>query len=142
MSNTHKPNTVFWIIGILALLWNIMGVLAYLAQAYMSEEALNLLTQSEQDFYNNVPAWVTAAFATAVFTGFLGSIALLMRKKLSIALFTISLICVLAQQVYHFFIQDYITINGTDIIGPIVIIVISFFLMWYSKAKNTSGMLS
>jgi hypothetical protein len=142
MSNTHKPNTVFWIIGILALLWNIMGVLAYLAQAYMSEEALNLLTQSEQDFYNNVPAWVTAAFASAVFTGFLGSIALLMRKKLSIALFTISLICVLAQQVYHFFIQDYITINGTDIIGPIVIIVISFFLMWYSKAKNTSGMLS
>lgn len=142
MSNTHKPNAVFWIIGILALLWNIMGVMAYLAQAYMSEEALALLPQAEQDFHNNVPAWVTAAFATAVFTGFLGAIALLMRKKLSIALFTISLLCVLAQQVYHFFIQDYLSLSGTVIVGPIAIIIISFFLMWYSQAKNASGMLS
>ena len=37
-NNNNKPTTTFWIIGVIALLWNIMGVLAYLGQAYMTDE--------------------------------------------------------------------------------------------------------
>jgi hypothetical protein len=122
-----------------AILWNILGVGAYLAQAYMPEEALELLSQGEQDYYNNYPAWATASFAIGVFGGLLGSIALLLRKKIAFLLFTLSLI---GQQIYNFFLQDYITLTSTSVIGPIVIIIICFFLMWYSKAQKTSGLLS
>jgi hypothetical protein len=142
MSNTTKPNTVFWVIGILALIWNILGVMAYLAQAYMTDDALSLLPQEEQDFFNNYPAWVTAAFAISVFAGLFGCIALLMRKKAAICLFTVSLIGVLAQQIYNFFIQNYITLNGSKMIGPIVIIIICFFLMWFAKAQKKNGVIS
>ena len=142
MSNTNKPNAVFWVIGIIALIWNIMGVGAYLAQAYMTDEALTLLPEGDQNFYNELPAWVTGAFAIAVFAGLLGCIALLMRKKIAILLFTLSLLGVLAQQVFNFFVQDYIELSGTRMIMPILLIIISFFLMWYAKAQKSSGLIS
>lgn len=142
MSNTNKPTAVFWVIGIIALIWNMLGVGAYLAQTYMTDEALALLPEGDQNFYNDLPAWVTGAFAIAVFAGFLGCIALLMRKKVAIMLFTLSLLGVLVQQFYSFFIQDYVEITGTRIIGPILLIIIAFFLMWYAKAQKASGVLS
>ncbi|MCB0462415.1 MAG: hypothetical protein R2816_07650 [Flavobacteriaceae bacterium] len=142
MSNITKPNTIFWVIGIVALLWNILGVGAYLAQAYMPNEALEMLTQGEQDYYNNYPAWATGSYAIGVFGGLLGCIALLMRKKIAILLFTLSLLGVLGQQVYNFFLQDYIALDGTRMIGPIVIIVICFFLLWFAKAQKQNGVIS
>lgn len=39
----NKPTSAFWIISAVALLWNIMGVIAYLGQAYMTEEVLKAL---------------------------------------------------------------------------------------------------
>ena len=142
MSNTNKPNTVFWIIGIVALLWNILGVGAYLAQAYMTEDALTLLPQADQNFYANYPAWATACYAIAVFGGLLGCIALLIRKKIAVLLFTLSLLGVLGQQVYNFFIQGDVELGAAAMIGPILIIIVAFFLMWYSKAQKANGLLS
>jgi len=64
-----KPTTSFWIIGIIALIWNLMGVFAYLQEAYMTVEDLAALPPDQQALFENVPAWVTSAFAFAVFGG-------------------------------------------------------------------------
>lgn len=136
MTNTNKPNAAFWIIGILALIWNLLGVFAYLGQAYITEEALALLPQGDQDYINNSPAWVTAAFAIAVFAGAFGCIALLMRKKLANTLLLLSFIAVLVQSMYNFFIQDYVDLSGQNIIMPMMIILLSAFLVWYSRKYN------
>ena len=37
MSNSNKPGVAFWVIGVIALLWNGMGVSQYLMQAFKSE---------------------------------------------------------------------------------------------------------
>jgi len=142
MSNTTKPTTLFWVIGIIDLIWNIIGVGAYLTQTYMTKETLGLLPEGDQNFYNNLPAWVTGAFAIAVFSGFIGCIALLMRKKIAIMLFTLSLIGVLVQQLYSFFLQDYIEITMIRTIGPFFLIIIAFFLMWYAKAQRANNVIS
>ncbi|MBK5208544.1 MAG: hypothetical protein JJE44_03440 [Flavobacteriaceae bacterium] len=55
------------VISAVALLWNIFGVVAYLGQAYMIDEVLTALPEADQVYYNNVPVWVTGAFAVAVF---------------------------------------------------------------------------
>ena len=78
---SKKPTIRYWIIAVLALLWNTLGVIAYLRQAYMSDETLAALPEPNQLYYSNLPAWVTAAFAIAVFGGFLGAIGLLWRKN-------------------------------------------------------------
>ena len=142
MSNSTKPTLLFWIISGVALLWNFMGVKAYLEQAYMSDDFLSTLAVAEQAYFENQPAWVTAAFAIAVFAGALGCIALLFRKKIASTLFALSLFAVLSQSVYNFFIQEYIETTGIALLMPIMIIIVAFFLVWYARNATTKGWLS
>ena len=139
---TIKPTSAFWIISVLALLWNIMGVIAYLGQAYMTEEVLKMLPQGEQDYHNNVPAWVTGIFAIAVFAGAFGSIGLLMQKKWANILFIISLIAVITQFIYNFFIQTDVEITGVKMIWPLVVLIIAILLVFLSRKATKEGWIS
>ncbi|AXT59714.1 hypothetical protein D1816_04865 [Aquimarina sp. AD10] len=142
MKIANKPPIWFWIIAILALLWNIMGVLAYLAQAYITDEAIASLPEAEQSFYNNMPAWVTAAFAIAVFAGALGCILLLLRKKIASILFILSLIGIVMQTTYNFFLQDFIVLSGSRMVMPILVLLVAIFLIWFSKRATVKAWIS
>lgn len=37
MTSTNRPKAAFWIIAVIALIQNLMGVMAYLGQAYMKD---------------------------------------------------------------------------------------------------------
>ncbi len=139
---TNKPTSTFWIIGVVTLIWNIMGVAAYLGQAYMTNDVLKALPEADQLYYTNTPAWVTAAFAISVFAGFLGCVTLLLRKSWAKILFVVSLIAVFTQFIYNFFIQDYMEITASKAIMPIVVIGIAIFLIWYSKKSEEKGWIS
>ncbi|MBL4904804.1 MAG: hypothetical protein JKZ00_02010, partial [Flavobacteriaceae bacterium] len=53
MSNsTNKPTTVFWIIGVLALIWNAMGVDAYIQQAYNTQRYQEMYTPEQLETAN------------------------------------------------------------------------------------------
>jgi len=142
MTTTTKPKAAYWIIAVIAFIWNIMGVMAYLNQAYMTNEAKQLLPEAERALYDNVPAWATAAFALAVFGGLLGSLSLLLRKKIANLLFTISLIGIIVQMGYNFLISNSMEVYGPgSMVMPIMIIAIGIFLFMYSKNANTKGWL-
>ena len=102
-SNT-KPPIWFWIVSILALLWNLMGVMSYLEQAYMTDEMKAQYTADQLTLMEGIPVWVTAAFAIAVWGGLLGCIALLFGKKWAKPVLMLSLIAILIQMAYSFFI--------------------------------------
>lgn len=138
----NKPTSAFWIISVLALLWNIMGVIAYLGQAYMTDEILKALPEADQSYYQNVPAWVTGVFAIAVFAGVFGCLGLLMRKKWATILLIISLIAVIAQFTYNMFFQTYMEVSGNKMIMPIVIIIVAVFLVWFSRKSEKEGWIS
>lgn len=143
MTNSiNKTTTTFWIISAVALLWNLSGVYAYLEQAYMTDEVIATLPEPEQMYYNNVEAWVIAAFAIAVFAGTFGCLALLFRKKMAFILFILSLIAVLLQATYNFYIQKFMPIEGVQIIWTLVIILIAILLVWFSKDAIKKGILS
>ncbi|PKV51246.1 hypothetical protein ATE84_3320 [Aquimarina sp. MAR_2010_214] len=142
MKTTIKIPVWFWIISVLALLWNIMGVMAYIGQAFMTDEVLATLPEGEQNFYNNTPAWVTAAFAIAVFAGAIGCIALLLRKKWASPLLLLSLIAVLAQATYNFFLQNFVQLSGNRVIMPIIVIIVAIFLVWFSRNSKAKGLIS
>ena len=132
-----KPPVWFWIVSSIALLWNIMGVLAYLGQAYMSVEDLEKMSQAERLLYESQPAWVTGAFAIAVWGGALGCIALLLRKKWAKPALLISLIGVLGQMSYMFFMSKTFEVVGSDKMGmPIMIIVVGIALVVFAKTSQ------
>ena len=132
-----KPPVWFWIVSVIALLWNIMGVDQYLGQAYKTDRWLSSMTDEQLEMVSNFPAWLTGVFAVAVFAATIGSLGLLLRKKWAYPLFIISLIAVLIQMGYalaqgHF--------NG--IAMTISIIVFALFLVWFSKKSISENWIS
>ncbi|MFK7780724.1 hypothetical protein [Psychroserpens sp.] len=134
LSNT-KPPVWFWIIAVVALLWNGMGVLMYLTHAFMTEDMIAALPEEQQaEFLVEHPAWYTAAFALAVFCGALGCLALLIRKKWAFVLFVISFITATIQQLYIIF-----TVEGASPVMPIMVILVCAFLVWFAKMSTAKG---
>ena len=143
MTNSVKPPVWFWVVSVLALIWNIIGVMSYLAQAYTSVEDLEKMTQAQRELFEAQPAWVTGAFAIAVFGGTLGCIALLLRKKWAKPILIISLLGVLAQFIYGLFLSNTIEVYGNQaIIFPIIIIVVGILLVLLAKKSIQKGWLT
>jgi cation transport ATPase len=144
MSTSNKPSTGFWIISVIALIWNGIGVMQYLGGAFMKEEIMAQLTPEQAELYGNMPAWVTAAFAVAVFAGLLGCIALLLRKKMANMLFVLSLLGILVQMSYSLFMTNFSEVYGTfqGVVMPVLVILIGLFLVRFSKNATAKGWLS
>jgi len=144
MSETNKPGIIFWIIGIIALIWNGMGIYNYLQQAYKTEAVMAKFNADQLALLESLPAWMTALFAIAVFAGALGSIALLMRKKVAVMLFILSFIAATVQQLYWLFGTSAAEVFNESLpyLMPILIIIVALFLVRYSKNQKSKGILS
>lgn len=75
----------FWVIGAVALIWNVMGVINFFVQ--MNSDVLAAYRESERAIVEGRPAWATGGFAIAVFGGVLGCLLLLFRKSVAYYLF-------------------------------------------------------
>lgn len=128
-NSATKPPVWFWIVSVIALLWNLIGVIAYLTMSFATEEMIaNMPPEQQEAFLIEYPAWVTGAFALAVFCGFVGCVALLIRKKWAYTLFVVSAIAAIAQHIYIF-----LNIEVKDYIMPVLVIIFCIFLIWFSK---------
>jgi hypothetical protein len=143
MANLTKAANWFMVVVVLAIIWNGMGVMAYIMSVTMSAEDFLKLSQAEQDINNATPAWAKGAFAFAVFGGLLGSLLLLLKKSLALPVLIVSFIAILVQMYNAFFIQDSFAVFGPGgTIMPIMVIVIAFLLIWLAKSaklKNWIG---
>ena len=143
MNSTIKPATWFWIVSIIALVWNLMGVMAYLAQVTMSPEAMAALPENQRLLYQSTPSWATGAFAIAVWGGTLGCILLLLRKKLASLLLIVSLLGVLVQLYHSFFISNSFAVFGPGgMIMPGMVVVFGIFLIWFSRKAASNQWLN
>lgn len=123
-SQTTTTPKWFWIAAAILLIWNLLGLGAF--AGFMatsgSDEALQQsgMTAEQIQLVKETPSWVNIAFGVATIFGVLGCIALLMRKSLAIPLLIISLLGVLAQSTYLFFLSDAVQVMGVGL-SPIVI---------------------
>ena len=133
------PKTFYWISGA-ALVWNLLGVAAYVGQVTMSPEDLAALPDAQRALYENVPAWVTSAFAIAVNAGALGCLLLLLRKALALPVLILSLVAVLVQMFHSFFMSNAIEVMGVGaVIGPAFVIIIGIYLVWFANDAKAKG---
>ncbi|RCT54205.1 hypothetical protein [Winogradskyella sp. KYW1333] len=137
-STTQKPPVWFWIISVLALVWNAMGIMAYLGRAFATDEMIAALPEEQQaEFLVEYPAWYTAAFALAVFGGALGALFLLIRKKWAISMFVLSALSAIVQHVYLF-----INVEGMSLTMPIMVMVICVVLVWFARHSSSKNWIS
>lgn len=144
MSESKKPGIAFWIIGIITLVWNGLGVFNYLQQAYKTEASMNKFNSDQLALLESLPAWMTALFAIAVFAGTIGCIALLLRKKIAVTFLLVSFIAATVQQLYWIFGTNAAEVFSESLpyLMPILVIIVAAFLAWYSKDQKGKGILS
>lgn len=138
-----KPPKWFYIVAGVALVWNLMGVMAYLKDAMITEAEIAALPLAEQAFYQDVAAWAVSAYAFAVWAGFVGCVLLLLRKKWATPVLIVSLLGVLVQIYHSFFVVDSIAVFGPGgIIMPIMVIAISIYLVYFSRQATANDWIS
>ena len=100
----------------------------------MTDEILSSLPQDQQLMYQEVPAWVTAAFALAVFSGTIGAVLMLLKKKIATTFFILSFIGIISQMSYGLLLDENTDSYGPmGLLMPFMIISIGGYLIWYSK---------
>ena len=139
----RKSPLHLWIVGVLSLLWNSMGAFDYLATQLGLEFYMSQFTEQQLTYFNAFPAWAVAGWAFGVWGSFVGSIALLLRKKWAFHAFAVSLAGLFVSSIFNFGMS-----NGAEIMGAggmvfsAVIWVVAIFLLLYSRAQTKSGVLS
>ncbi|CAM2987106.1 hypothetical protein [Pseudoalteromonas distincta] len=125
-----------------ALIWNLLGVIAFAMHMMMTPEMIGKLPLDQQAAYSNVPIWSTVAFAIAVFGSTLGCIFLLAKNALATPTFALSLGAILIQQYYNFVVINSIELLGASaVFMPIFVILIAIALLYLGIKGKQQGWL-
>ena len=135
-TNKQSPKW-FMVVSAVLLVWNLLGVMAYIAQVTMGPEALAAMPDEQRQLIENTPAWATAAFAVAVNFGALGCLLLLLKRNLAGLFLQMSLAGVVVQMFHSFFMSKSFEVYGPGgLVMPVMVIVIAIYLVTLAaKAK-------
>lgn len=98
----ERPKTPvwFWIVGVVALIWNSFGAVDYTLTQMGNEAYLAAFTEEQLAFYLGFPVWYEAVWAIAVWAAVVGSLALLIRSKYAAPVFLASLAFFVISAIY------------------------------------------
>ena len=136
---TQNAPKWFTVVAVLALVWNLLGVMAYIMQVTMGPEALAALPPEQRQIMENTPAWAIAAFAVAVNGGALGCVLLLLKKNLAGIFLSLSLAGVLVQMFHSFFMSNAFEVYGPGgLVMPVMVLVIAIYLVSLATKARTN----
>ena len=134
-----------WVVGVLSLLWNGFGAYDFImsttkGEAYMRASGM---TQPMIDYYDAMPAWMYGPWTLGVWGAVLGSVLLLIRRRLAVPAFTLSLLGAAASLIYG-------KVNPMPPLPPAmaamgympwIIVLIAALMLWYAWAMAKRGVL-
>ncbi len=139
---TAKPATWFWIVSVLILLWGAIGVFAFYTDVTMNAEMLATLDDYDRAMYLERPTWFATVYGLATWGGFLGGVALLLRRRLAMIVFLLSAVAIVVQFGWVFGVTDLIAEKGVwTLIFPAVILAIAIFQIWFASLAKKRGWL-
>ena len=143
MSESHGPDTNstpwhLWVIGIVALLWNSMGAMDYVMSQLRIEAYMSGFTPEQLAFFYSMPTWAIAAWATGVWAGVGGSIALLFRRLEAVWLYLASFIGVVVTNFQNYVLSNWMEVAGDafTLAFAAVIFLVALGLYIYARAMR------
>lgn len=132
----------FRVVSVLALLWNLIGVVMFCLQTRMTPEQIAALPEQQRVVYEAMPAWLAIFYGIAVFGGALGALGLVLRKRWAMPLFALSLAAVLVQMIALYVVTPAWDASGASGLPMTLLIVgIAVFLFWYARRASARGWL-
>lgn len=137
-SAASKSPAWFKVVAAIALLWNLLGCLAFAADLSLSPDDVANLSAREQALYAARPAWSVIATAFAVFAGALGCVGLLLSRKWAYALLWLSLLGILVQDFGMFVLAGGARLAGPTAIGlQLVVLLVGIGLVLLARKGIT-----
>lgn len=140
-ANTKAPWHLY-AVGAITLLWNGFGAVQWYQQVTRAASYWGNLTIAQVQYIQQQPVWVETLFGVGVWTGVLGALMLLLRRKLAFHAFVASLIAVLANTVYVQFMTNGREVmgNGT-LIAAVAVIVVAAASVAYANFARKRGII-
>ena len=129
-------------VGVVTLLWNGFGASQWYMQVTRAASYWGNLTMQQVQYVQQQPMWVEVAFGVGVWTGVLGALMLLLRRKLAFNAFLASLIAVVVSTIY---VQG--LSNGREIMGngtlvaAVAVIVVAAASVAYAHFARKRGII-
>ena len=142
MDDRYTPRPIAgWFIAaaVAALLFMGIGCILYLTHVLADPNAMPL---DQRAAYLAEPAWVTAAYAVAVWVGLAGTILLVMKKKLAEAALGVSLAAVLVWLAGLLIVAPLRnSMSANDLIVALVVTALTWTIFWFARHSRQRGWL-
>lgn len=142
-TSTAKAPWHLWVVGVIGLLWNLLGGANYYFTQTMGAETLAGLDEVTRNYMEAIPAWFDAAWAIAVWGSVVASVLLLLRKAWAAPLFLVCMLSQLLCVAYAVVNDAYSLPGGTMMIAMSALVFgIALGLWLYARAMAKRGVLS
>jgi len=142
-AQTQSAPKHLWIVGIVALLWNLMGAYDYVMTETKNEAYMGKFTPEQLEFFYGFPAWVVVFWAIAVWGAVAGSVLLLMRRKFAAPVFIASFLSMVVTTIHNYGFAGAADITGAGgTIFSVIIFVIALALVFYARSMASKGVLN
>jgi len=136
------PSKRFWIVAVLALVWNLIGLAMFVMQVTMPPETVAAMAPGQREVYEATPGWLDALFGVAVIAGVLGAIGLFLRRRWASPLFVVSLVALVAQLLAAYLVTPvWATSGAAGLVLPVVLLVIAVALVLHARRSAACGLL-
>ncbi|MEM6857236.1 MAG: hypothetical protein AAF559_05135 [Pseudomonadota bacterium] len=131
-----------WAVGVLATLWNAGGIFSWYT-IMLGDPAAMGFTPEQFAYLTGYPIWALVTYTMGTWGAFLGSLALLLRRKLAVILFAIAVLGLAGTTIYERVVSTLpASLQGAgQIIFTIIIWATTLGLFLYSRALAGKGVL-
>ena len=127
-----KTRWHLWVAGMAALLWNGFGAFDYVMIESRNATYMSSFTPEQIDYFDAFPAWVIAAWALSVWGGVFGAILLLLRWRLAVPVFGVSLLAMVVTFFHNYALASGLAVRdgaeGLVFTAMIVLVGVVFFI--------------
>ncbi|MFL6734813.1 MAG: hypothetical protein ACJ8EY_08960 [Sphingomicrobium sp.] len=136
---TGKPLAAWFLpAAVSSVLFMGLGCVMYLQHVLADPSAMAL---DQRAAYAAAPAWVTGANAVAVWVGLIGTILLVMKRRLAELLLGVSLIAVLVMLAGILITPLRETASAGDLLVAIVVAALTWTIFWFARHSRQRGWL-
>jgi hypothetical protein len=141
--DVQRPPWHLWVVGILGLLWNLVGAMDYLMTQTQNESYMSQFTPEQLEYFYGFPTWVVATWALAVWGGVVGTVLLLVKRRVAAPVLLVSLVAMILTSFHNF-----VLTNGLEVMGGVLplafsalVFVVAIGLWYYARTMARRGVL-
>lgn len=116
----------------------------YVMSKTRNADYLAQMSPEQLEFLNGFPGWLTAFWAVAVWGAVLGSILILLRKKLAAPVFVLAFLAMVIVTIRNLFLAEPSALsmmNSFQAIFTVVIFIVAALMVYYTRLQSRLGRL-